>query len=82
MDEHRYDAHVRLTEVGADWTMKDVAHASVTPAIGYQAMHPGPGRTLRVRRTTDDDSAPLLPEALTVREAGFTHFECLDIVVE
>jgi hypothetical protein len=78
----QYDAHVRLTEVGEGWTMDEVAHASVTPAIGYQALHPGPGRALRVRRTTEDDAAELLPRDLTVRDAGFRHFECLDILAE
>jgi toluene monooxygenase system protein A len=76
------DAHVRLTELDLDMTMDDVAHASAAPAIGYQAWHPAPGRPLRVRRTSERDDSPPLPRAMTVREAGFQHYECLDVLAE
>jgi hypothetical protein len=44
--------------------------------------HPDPSKPLRVRPTTDDDSAPALPRAMTVTDAGFRHFECIDVFVE
>ena len=78
----QYDAHVRLTDVGLEFTMDEVAVACVEPAIGYQARHPAPGKPLRVRRTTEDDSALALPRQMTVREAGFTHFDMIDVYVE
>ena len=76
------DAHVRLTELGLDLTMDEVAATSAAPAIGYQATHPAPGRPLRVRLTSESDDSPAFPRTLTVRDAGFNHYECLDIFVE
>jgi toluene monooxygenase system protein A len=74
------DAHVRLTELDLELTMDEVAATSSAPAIGYQATHPAPGRPLRVRLTSDRDDSPLFPRDMTVREAGFKHYECLDIL--
>lgn len=78
----QYDAHTRVIDVGLDFTMDQVAEACCAPAVGYQTTHPDPTKPLRVRRTTDDDSAPALPRAMTVKDAGFRHFECIDVYVE
>jgi hypothetical protein len=78
----QFDPHVRVVDVDESFTMDQVAAACAEPAIGRQARHPSPGKPLRVRRTTDDDSAPGLPTSLTVKQAGFTHYEPVDIYVE
>jgi hypothetical protein len=78
----QFDAHTRVIDVDAAFTMDKVAEACAAPAVGYQTTHPDPSKPLRVRRTTDDDSAPTLPRDMTVAEAGFTHFECIDVFVE
>lgn len=76
------DAHVRVIDVTADLTMDEVAAACAAPAVDRQVRHPDPAKPLRVRLTTPDDSAPPFDRALTVREAGFRHFECIDVFVE
>lgn len=76
------DAHVRVTDVDESFTMDQVAAACAAPAIGCQTDHPGPGKPLRVRLTSDDDSGKPLDRSLTVRAAGFKHFECVDVFVE
>lgn len=78
----QFDAHTRVIDVDDAFTMDQVAAACAAPAVGYQTTHPDPSKPLRVRRTTDDDSAPTLPRELTVTAAGFTHFECIDVFVE
>jgi len=78
----QFDAHTRVIDVETGFTMDQVAEACCAPAIGYQTTHPDPTKPLRIRRTTDDDSAPALPRGMTVMEAGFTHFECIDVYVE
>lgn len=76
------DAHVRVIDVGPDFTMDQVAAACAEPAVDRQVRHPAPGKPLRVRRTTKDDSAAPFDRSLTVREAGFRHYECVDVFVE
>lgn len=76
------DAHVRVIDVAPDFTMDQVAAACAEPAVDRQVRHPAPGKPLRVRRTTKDDSAQPFERSLTVREAGFRHYECVDVFVE
>lgn len=76
------DAHVRVIDVEPNFTMDQVAAACAKPAVDRQVRHPDPSKPLRVRRTTEQDSAPPLPCAMTVAEAGFRHFECIDVFVE
>ena len=76
------DAHVRVIDIEDDFTMDQVTTACTTPAIGYQAKHPDPSKPLRIRFTTDDDSAKPLPQKTTVKEVGFKHFDCIDVYVE
>lgn len=78
----QFDAHTRVIDVESGFTMDQVAAACAAPAVGYQTTHPDPSKPLRVRRTTDDDSAPALPRDMTVEQAGFKHFECIDVYVE
>lgn len=76
------DAHTRIIDVDSALTMDEVAAACALPAIDRQVRHPDPSKPLRIRPTTEDDSAPPLPRAMTVEEAGFRHFECIDVFVE
>lgn len=76
------DAHVRVIDVQPDQTMDEVAAACAAPAVDRQVRHPDPSKPLRVRMTTPDDSALPLERKLTVREAGFRHYECVDVFVE
>ncbi len=78
----QFDAHTRVIDVELEFTMDQVAAACAAPAVGYQTTHPDPSKPLRVRRTTDDDSAMALPRTMTVKDAGFAHFECVDVYVE
>jgi hypothetical protein len=76
------DAHVRVIDVMPDQTMDEVAAACAAPAVNRQVRHPDPSKPLRVRATTRDDSAAPFARNLTVRDAGFRHFECVDVYVE
>jgi hypothetical protein len=76
------DAHVRVIDVLPDQTMDEVAAACAAPAVDRQVRHPNPNKPLRVRPTTRDDSAPAFDRKMTVRDAGFRHFECVDVFVE
>lgn len=76
------DAHVRVIDVEPDYTMDQVAAACAAPAVDRQVRHPDPRKPLRVRATTKDDSAPPFDRALTVEQAGFRHYECIDVFVE
>ena len=78
----QHDAHTRIIDVDAAFTMDQVAAACAAPAVDRQVRHPDPSKPLRVRLTTDEDSAPALPRSMTVAEAGFKHFECVDVFVE
>lgn len=76
------DAHVRVIDVELDFTMDQVAVACAEPAVDRQVRHPAPGQPLRVRLTTKDDSATPFERTMTVRQAGFRHYECVDVFVE
>ncbi|MFI7709004.1 toluene-4-monooxygenase system B family protein [Nonomuraea sp. NPDC049480] len=75
------DLCVRVVDVGIDDTMDQVARACAELTLGRTVRDPGAGARLLVRRTTPDDSAAPLPCEVTVAEAGFRHFECVDVVV-
>jgi hypothetical protein len=76
------DAHVRVIDVEPDQTMAEVATLCAAPAVDRQVRHPDPTKPLRVRLTTPDDSARPFDSKMTVREAGFRHYECVDVFVE
>jgi Toluene-4-monooxygenase system protein B (TmoB) len=76
------DAHVRVIDVQPEQTMDEVAAACAAPAVDRQVRHPNASKPLRVRMTTPDDSAPPIPRDTTVSEAGFRHFDCVDVFVE
>jgi len=78
----QFDAHTRSINVESDDTMDRVAEAAASVAIGIHAVHPDPSQPLRVRFTTDDDSGKPLARDLTVAQAGFRHFDCIDVYVE
>jgi Toluene-4-monooxygenase system protein B (TmoB) len=76
------DAHVRVIDVEPDQTMEEVATLCAAPAVDRQVRHPNRTKPLRVRLTTPDDSARPFDFKTTVREAGFRHYECVDVFVE
>lgn len=78
----QFDAHTRVIDVESDFTMDQVAEACCAPAVGYQTTHPDPSKPLRIRRTSEDDSNEPLPRTTTVEQAGFTHFEMVDVYVD
>jgi len=75
------DAHTRIIDVDTDFTMDEVVQACLAPAVGYQARHPKPGATLRVRLTTDSDDAKPFPRTMTVAQARLRHFQQVDVFV-
>lgn len=77
----QYDAHVRLIDVDTEFTMDQLVAACLAPAVGYQARHPKPGATLRVRLTSDTDDADPFPRSMTVGEANLRHFQQVDVYV-
>lgn len=76
------DAHVRVIDVEASHTMEEVAKLCAAPAVDRQVRHPDRTKPLRVRLTTPNDNAPPFDPQLTVQEAGFRHYECVDVFVE
>ena len=64
-----------------DFTMDQVAAACAEHCINHHVKDQ-PGKRLRVRRTTEDDSAEPLPPEMTVAEAGLQMYDCLDIYFE
>lgn len=75
------DAHTRIIDVDTDFTMDQVVEACLAPAVGYQARHPKPGATLRIRLTSDTDDADPFPQSMTVGEAKLRHFQQIDVYV-
>ena len=53
----QFDAHTRVIDVEAEFTMDQVVAAYAAPAVGDQTTHPDSSKPLRVRLTTDDDNA-------------------------
>jgi ActR/RegA family two-component response regulator len=78
----QYDAHTRIIDLDTSWTMDEVVKACLAPAVGYQLKPPNPNNVLRVRHTTDDDSASPYPRDMTVDRAGWKHLECIDVFAE
>lgn len=76
------DAHVRVIDVEPDFTMDQVAAACAAPAVDRQVRHPDKTKPLRVRLTSPADDAPPFDRAMTVQQAGFVHFDCVDVFVE
>ncbi|MEV5408769.1 toluene-4-monooxygenase system B family protein [Thermopolyspora sp. NPDC052614] len=73
------DLCVRVVDVAPDYTIAQVIEAAAELTVDRYVRRPEPGMTLRLRRTTPDDSAPPLPPDLTVAEAGLRHFDCVDV---
>lgn len=78
----QYDAHTRIIDLDTSWTMDQVVQACLAPAVGYQLKPPNPKKVLRVRHTTEDDSAEPYPHDMTVSRAGWKHLECVDVYAE
>ncbi len=75
------DAHIKVVDVDTEHTFGKLAELCAEHSIGLHVA-PQPGRTLRVRRTTDDDDAEPFPRDMKVKDAGIGHLDCLDSYFE
>jgi hypothetical protein len=78
----QFDAHTRIIDLDTGWSMDEVVLACLAPAVGYQLKPPNPKKVLRVRHTTEDDSARPYPRDMTVEQAAWTHLECIDVYAD
>ena len=69
LSRFQQDAHIKTVEIDPSQTMDEVAATCAFHSIDLHVADK-PGRTLRVRPTTDDDSAQPWPRDLTVEKAG------------
>ena len=81
LSRFQQDAHIKTVEIDSSQTMDEVAATCAFHSIGLHVAEK-PGRTLRVRPTTEDDSAPPWPRDLTVEKAGIRFYDCIDIYFE
>lgn len=72
------DCHIKVVNVDTEMTFDELAEACKVHSVGLHVPDQ-PGRTLRVRRTTETDDAPPFPPAMKVKEAGLRHLDCLDV---
>ena len=81
LSRFQQDAHIKTVEIDPSQTMDEVAATCAFHSIDLHVADK-PGRTLRVRPTTDDDSAQPWPRDLTVEKAGIRFYDCIDIYFE
>ena len=81
LSRFQQDAHIKTVEIESGQTMDEVAATCAFHSIGLHVAEK-PGQTLRVRPTTEDDSAPPWPRDLTVEKAGIRFYDCIDIYFE
>jgi len=81
LSRFQQDAHIKTIEIESGQTMDQVAATCASHSIGLHVAE-RPGETLRVRPTTDDDSASPWPRDLTVQQAGIRFYDCIDIYFE
>ena len=72
------DAHIKVVNVDTEMSFAEVAEACKVHSIGLHVPDQ-PGKTLHVRRTTDDDSAKPFPATMKVKDANLRHLDCLDV---
>ncbi len=81
LSRFQQDAHIKVVEIEPGQTMDEVAAACAYHSIDLHVA-PRPGRTLRVRPTTERNDAPPWPRNLTAQEAGIHQYDCIDIYFE
>ena len=81
LSRFQQDAHIKVVEIEPAQTMDEVAAACAYHSIDLHVA-PRPGKTLRVRPTTERDDAAPWPRDLTVEEAGIRYFDSIDIFFE
>lgn len=74
----QYDAHCKIVDVAPHWTMDEMTEACAYHSLGHH-VRDEPGKILRVRRMTDDDSAMPFARKATVGELGFKPLDILDV---
>jgi len=72
------DAHIKVVNVDTEMTFEELAEACKAHSVGLHVPDQ-PGKTLRVRRTTDSDDAPPFPRDMKVKDASLGHLDCLDV---
>ena len=68
------DAHIKVVNVDTEMSFAEVADACRVHSIGLHVPDQ-PGKTLRVRRTTEKDDAAPFPPTMKVKEANLRHLE-------
>lgn len=81
LSRFQQDAHIKVVEIEPGQTMDEVAAACAYHSINLHVAE-RPGKTLRVRPTTDNDDAEPWPRDTTVEKAGIRYFDCIDIYFE
>ena len=81
LSRFQQDAHIKTVEIAPGQTMDEVAATCAFHSIGLHVAEK-PGQILRVRPTTEDDSAPPWPRDFTVEKAGIRFYDCIDIYFE
>ncbi len=81
LSRFQQDAHIKVVEIEPAQTMDEVAAACAYHSIDLHVA-PRPGKTLRVRPTSESDDAAPWTRDLTVEEAGIRYFDSIDIFFE
>ncbi len=81
LSRFQYDGHVKTVHAETDQTMDEFAAFCAQFSIGHHVQD-RPGATLRVRPTTDDDSAPPYPRDMTLEAVNPQQWDCFDIYFE
>jgi toluene monooxygenase system protein B len=72
------DAHIKVVNVDTEMSFDELAEACKVHSVGLHVPDQ-PGKTLRVRRTTETDNAPPFPREMKVKEANLHHLDSLDV---
>lgn len=72
------DAHIKVVNVDTEMSFDELAAACKVHSVGLHVPDQ-PGKTLRVRRTTETDNAPPFPREMRVKDAKVQHLDSLDV---
>lgn len=81
LSRFQYDCHIKVVEAEPALTMDELAATCAVHSIGLHVKDQ-PGKQLRVRPTTDDNSAQPWPCDMSVADAGIVKYDSLDIYFE
>jgi len=72
------DAHVKVVNVDTEMSFAELIETCRVHSIGLHVPDQ-PGKTLAVRRTTENDDARPFPLDMKVKDANIRHLDSLDI---